>query len=250
MTEKLQAKLDIVSNYFKDFTNYIELDSFRSFLLMTLTSQTSSNILAQFGLGGDKEIINLPYDPELKIYYQKINLMSPGSLIIYYKGEAVTKDFLLNKDDEKIKKFLSANEISLAFRGKEKFLFPQISDCSNLKGNKFIVEIDDLFHSFQSFISYTQPHIVFTVESKQESNPDLIFTFNMMPQLPRNLDENVLRLDVYLDSEHKARNINYIRREENYKIDFLKDIKDISHTELYNSSFALVLHIKSLNKPQ
>ncbi|MFW9951423.1 MAG: hypothetical protein ACFFKA_15010 [Candidatus Thorarchaeota archaeon] len=249
MTEKLKEEIAIITNYFKNFTNYLELDSFRSFLLLTLTSQTSTNILAQFGLGGDKEVINLPYDPQLKIYYQKINLMSPGSLIIYFKGDIITKEFLIKKDDEKIKNYLSVNEMSLAFRGKEKFLFPQISDCSNINGNKFMVEVDDLFHSFQSFISYTQPHIVFVFHAENDSKPDLIFTFNMMPQLPRNMDENVLKVDVFLDYEHKTRNVNYIRRESNYKIDFLKDIKDISHAELYNSSFSLVLHIKSLNKP-
>jgi hypothetical protein len=225
------------------------LENFRSFLLLTLTSQSSTNILAQFGLGGDKEIINLPYDPDTKIYYQKINLMSSGSLIIYVKSNLLTKEFLLNKEDELIKKNMSANEMSLAFRGKEKFLFPQVSDCSNVDENKLTVEIDDLFHSFQSFISYTQPHIVFVIDADKESNPDLIFTFNMMPQFPKKLDENILKVDVFLDYEHKTKEATYIKREVNYKIYFLKDIKDIGHAELYNSSFSLIIHVKSMKKP-
>ncbi|MFW9951193.1 MAG: hypothetical protein ACFFKA_13825, partial [Candidatus Thorarchaeota archaeon] len=249
ISEKLEEKINIISNYFTNFTNFIELDSFRSFLLLTLTSQSSTNILAQFGLGGDKETINLPYDPVFNIYYQKVNLMSPGSLIIYFKGEPITKEYLLKKDDENIKKFLSANEMSLAFRGKEKFLFPQVSDCSNFNGNKFTVEVDDLFHTFQSFISYTQPHIVFVMDAEKDSIPDLIFTFNMMPQLPRKVDEDILKVDVYLDPDHKTRKNNYIKRESNFKIEFLTDIKDISHSELYNSSFSLALHVKSLTKP-
>lgn len=249
MTQKLNDCIAIVNTYFKNFNNFLELENFRSFLLLTLTSQSSTNILAQFGLGGDKDVINLPYDPDIKIYYQKINLMSSGSLIVYVKSDPITKDFLLNKEDEKIKKNLSANEMSLAFRGKEKFLFPQVSDCSNINEHKLTVEIDDLFHNFQSFISYTQPHIVFVIDADKESNPDLIFTFNMMPQLPKKLDEDILKVDVFLDYEHKTKNITYIKRESNYKIEFLKDIKDISHAELYNSSFSLVLHIKSMKKP-
>jgi hypothetical protein len=232
MTEPLKERIAIVNTYFKNFNNFIELDNFRSFLLLTLTSQSSTNILAQFGLGGDKEVINLPYDPDSKIYYIKINLMSSGSLIIYTKSEPITSEFLLNRDDNIIKKSLSANEMSLAFRGKEKFLFPQVSDCSNIVENKLTVEIDDLFHTFQSFISYTQPHIVFVIDADKESNPDLIFTFNMMPQFPKKLDEDILKVDVFLDHEHKTKNI-----------------KDISHAELYNSSFSLVLHIKSMKKP-
>jgi hypothetical protein len=249
MSEKLKERILIVNTYFKNFSNFIELENFRSFLLLTLTSQSSTNILAQFGLGGDKEVINLPYDPNIKIYYQKINLMSSGSLIIYVKSDPLTKEFLLNKDDDKIKKYMSANEMSLAFRGKEKFLFPQVSDCSNVDENKLTVEIDDFFHSFQSFISYTQPHIVFVINADKESNPDLIFTFNMMPQFPKKLDENILKVDVFLDYEHKTKEATYIKREVNYKIYFLKDIKDIGHAELYNSSFSLIIHVKSMKKP-
>jgi len=249
MTEKLKERISIVNNYFKNFSNFIELENFRSFLLLTLTSQSSTNILAQFGLGGDKEIINLPYDPNTKIYYQKINLMSSGSLIIYVKSDPLTKEFLLNKEDDKIKKYMSVNEMSLAFRGKEKFLLPQVSDCSNIDENKLTVEIDDLFHSFQSFISFTQPHIVFVIDADKESSPDLAFTFNMMPQFPKKLDENILKVDIFLDYEHKTKENTYIKRDANYKIEFLKDIKDIGHAELYNSSFSLIIHIKSMKKP-
>ena len=71
----------------------------------------------------------------------------------------------------------------------------------------------------------------------------------MMPQLPNRLDENILKIDVYLDYEHKARDITYIKREKDYSLTYLKDIKEVSHADLYKSTFSLVLHIKSLNKP-
>jgi hypothetical protein len=71
----------------------------------------------------------------------------------------------------------------------------------------------------------------------------------MTPQLPKKLDENVMQVDVYLDKDRKTRDINYIEREADYSLTFLKNIKEISHAELYKSSFSLVLHVKSLNKP-
>jgi len=249
VSKQLDEKIEIVNEYFKDFTYFLELKDFRSFLLFTLTSQVPMNLMAQLGLGGSKDIINLPYNPEDNTYYQKINLMSSGSLIIYTKTDKITEKFLLEKDNEIFKGFLNTNEISLAFRGKEKFLFPKVTDCSNIGNSKLNIVIDDLFYSIDSFISYLQPNILFVLDAKDDSRPDLIFTFNMMPQLPTKLDENNLKIDVYLDYEHKTKDITYIKREEDYNLTFMKDIKEVSHGDLYKSAFSLVLHIKSLEKP-
>ena len=249
MSDALVDKIKIVNDYFDGFTNFLELEDFRSFLLLTLTSQVPMNIMAQLGLGGNKDVINLPYSPEYNSYYQKINLMSSGSLILYVKSDPITTEFILEKNDEIFKNFLSLNEIELAFRGKEKFLFPQVSDCSILEDSQLNIKIDDLFYNLESFISYTSPNILFVIEAKDASKPDLIFAFNITPQLPKKLDENVLQIDVYLDKDRKTRDVNFLKRESDYSLTFLKDIKEISNAELYKSSFSLVLHIKSLNKP-
>lgn len=249
MSEVLGSKIKIVNEYFKGFTNYLELEDFRSFLLLTLTSQVPMNIMAQLGLGGNKDIINLPYSPDFKIYYQKINLISSSSLILYVKSDPITEKFVLEKKDEVFKNYLSLSEIDLAFRGKEKFLFPKISDCSTIEDSNLNVKIDDFFHDLESFISYTQPNVIFVIDAEDSTKPDLIFTFNMTPQLPNNLNENVLQVDVFLDKERKTKDINFLKREKDYSLAFLKNIKEMSHAELYTSSFALVLHVKSLNKP-
>ena len=249
MSDALVDKIKIVNDYFNGFTNFLELEDFRSFLLLTLTSQVPMNIMAQLGLGGNKDVINIPYSPDFKIYYQKINMMSSSSLIIYTKSDPITTEFILEKNDETFKNFLSLNEIDLAFRGKEKFLFPKLSDCSILEDSKLNIKIDDLFHNLESFISYTQPNVLFVIDAIDSSKPDLIFTFNLTPQLPTKLDENMLQVDVYLDNERKTKDINYLKRESDYSLTFLKNIKEISNAELYKSSFSLVLHIKSLNKP-
>jgi len=249
MSEALDSKIKIVDKYFKGFTNFLELEDFRSFLLLTLTSQVPMNIMAQLGLGGNKDVINLPYSPDYNIYYQKINLMSSSSLILYAKSDPITNEFVLEKSDDIFKNYLNSSEIDLAFRGKEKFIFPKISDCSILGDSDLNIKVDDLFHNLESFISYTQPNVLFVIDAEDASKPDLIFTFNMTPQLPKKLDENVLQVDVYLDKDRKTKDVNFLKREADYSLTFLKDIKEISHAELYTSSFSLVLHVKSLKKP-
>lgn len=250
MSEELKQKIGTVQKIFENFSNFIELSDFRSYLLFTLTSQVPTNIMAQLGLGSNKEIINLPYNPIFNIYYQKINLISAGSLIVYTKNAPITDKFTLDKEDSIIKKYLNINEMSLAFRGKEKFILPKISDCSafNVDG-KLIIKVDDLFHSLESFLAITEPNLLFVIDAKEESEPDLVFTFNMMPEMPRRMDQRVLKIDVFFDKEHKTRDKVYLEREENYNIKYLKDIKEISHADLYKSAFSLIIHVKSFSKP-
>ncbi len=252
MSEELKQKFELVQRHFENFSNFIELPDFRSFLLFTLTSQVSTNILAQMGLGGNKDVINIPYNPILKIYYQKINLISAGSLIIYVKSDPISEEFILEKDNPIIKKFLNPNEMSLAFRGKEKFLLPKISDCSTYNGesnSKLTIKIDDLFHSLESFLAVAEPNLLFVLGANNAQEPDLLFTFNMMPEMPSRLDQKVLKIDIFVDNEHNSKDITYIKREENFIIKYLKDIKDVSHADIYKSAYSLLLHVKSFNKP-
>lgn len=249
MSENIYEKIELVNKHFKDFTHFIELKNFRAFLLLTLNSQSSTNLMAQLGLGGNREIINLPFDPMRGIYYQKVNLLSSSSVIIYVKTEEITDKFLLDKDHKIFKEYLNINESSLAFRGKEKFTFPKVTDYSTIDDSKLNIKIDDYFHSIESFIGFIQPNVLFVVDAKDPSQPDLVFTFNMAPQLPRSSEENVLRLDVFLDNKHKLKDITYIKREEDYSIKCMKDIKEVSHGDLYKSAFSLVLHIKSFKNP-
>ena len=251
MSNELKDTIKKTQERFKGFSNFIELEDFRAFLLFTVNSQAPSNLLAQIGLSGNKDVINLPYNPSFKIHYQKINLITAGSLIIYVKGVPLSEEFLMEKDDPVFKEHLNPNEIDLAFRGKEKFLIPKISDCSSLDldgdSKKISVEIDDLFHSFESFMAITEPNIVFVLEGKS-NEPDLLFAFNMMPEL-KIADKKVLKIDAFLDAEHKTKDMTYLRREEDYSLEFLKDIKEVSHADLYKSAFSLIIHVKSLNKP-
>lgn len=175
-----------------------------------------------------------------------------GSLIVYVKGDPIQEELIIGKDDPVFKDYLNANEMSLAFRGKEKFLFPQISDCSSFEIDgdslKLTVKVDDLFHSLESFIAILEPNILFVLDN-EGTEPDLLFTFNMMPQFPGKLKKNILKIDVVLDNEHKAKDITYIKKEEDYNLIYMVDIKEVSHADLYKSSFSLVIHIKSFNKP-
>ncbi len=249
MSAELKDKLKKINERFNDLTNFIELEDFRSYLLFTLTAQVPSNILAQMGLSGSKDTINLPYNPLAKIYYHKISLLS-SSLTLYVKKDPLTDKFILKKDDALFEEYLNPNERKMAFRGKEKFIFPKISECSSVdldgNGPKLTIKVDDLFHSLESLIAVTEPNVLFVLDGE---DADLIFVFNMMPEFPTKLNKKVLKIDVYLDDEHETKGKTYLKREEDFKLTYISDIQEISHSELYKSSYSLILHIKSFDNP-
>ncbi|MHA1756290.1 MAG: hypothetical protein ACTSVV_05940 [Promethearchaeota archaeon] len=250
MSEELNEKIQYVLKRLKNFTNFIELQDFRSFMLFTLNGTVPANILAQFGLGGGREIIHLPYNPKAKVYFQKVSLMKSSNLIVYVKSEKVIDKLIIEKDDEFLKKYLNQNEISLAFRGNEKILFPEFCDCTTLNSNdnsKLKIKIDDVFFSLESFVGYTEPNILFVLESNNDSEPDIVFAFNIAPEIPTLLETNNVKIDLFLDDEHRTRGMTYIKREEDFSITFLKEIKEISHAEIFKSKFALILPIKSFD---
>jgi hypothetical protein len=49
---------------------------------------------------------------------------------------------------------------------------------------------------------------------------------------------------------HRTRSKTYIKREEDYTIKYMDNIKEVSHAELYKSAFSLILHVKSFSKPE
>ena len=249
MSKDIESVISEIKQKFSSFSNFIELDDFRQMLLFTLTSQAANNIMAQLGIGGNPDIISLPYDPVNQVYYQKVNLISSGTLIIYTKSAPISDKFLLEKDEAIFHEFLNQNERDLAFRGKEKFLFPKLSDCSSIDDSKVTIKIDDLFHDFKSFISYSQPNVIFVIDSKDDNQADVVFTFNMMPQFPVKFNEKVLKIDIFMDKDHLTRGKIYLERKEDYDLSFLNDMKEVSHSELYKSSFSLILHVKSFNAP-
>lgn len=70
-----------------------------------------------------------------------------------------------------------------------------------------------------------------------------------MPEMPGKLNQKVLKVDVYLDDDHKTKDITYLKREEDYGLKDMQGIKEVSHSDLYKSSFSLILHVKSFEKP-
>ena len=54
--------------------------------------------------------------------------------------------------------------------------------------------------------------------------------------------------DVYIDEEKKIRNHTFIRmKNEEIEMEFMEDIKNYSHSEMFKSHFTIIVKIKSFN---
>jgi hypothetical protein len=98
-------------------------------------------------------------------------------------------------------------------------------------------------------MAVAEPNLLFVLGANNNQEPDILFTFNMMPEMPNRMDQKVLKIDIFVDKDNNTNGITYIKREENFIIKYLTDIKDVSHADIYKSAYSLLLHVKSFNKP-
>jgi len=253
MSEKLNEKIEYVKNAFKDFKNYIELEDFKSFLLFTLNAPTTIFITPSLNFGKNPNVA-LRYDPVKKIYFTKIqtNLFADSEIIVYYATEPLTDKLILKKDDKFFDDFLTINEKEIAFSGREKFLFIKKSrgiEVYKEQGNNIEFKIEGYFDDMESFINSIVVPFIFLLQGSSDNEPDVLSSFNIKPSLNLS-NKSIYYIDCFLDKEHKTRSINYIKQDENLKITLMKDFKEISHSELFKSTFDLLLKIKSFNIPK
>ena len=81
---------------------------------------------------------------------------------------------------------------------------------------------------------------------KVNSINNFFYSFSLIWRFDKNF---FLKIDVVLDKAHITNDNIYIKREEDFKIDYLKGLKEVSHAEIYKSAYSLIVHIKSLQEP-
>ena len=251
MSVNLEKKIEYIRNAFKNFKNYIELEDFKNYLFFTLNAPTAIIITPTLNFGKSPNV-TLGYDQFRKIYFTKLqtNLFVSSDIIIYYASEPLTDKLILKKDDKFFDDYLTANEKEIAFAGREKFLFikKSIGIENDKEKSKIEFKIINYFNEMESFISSTSLPFIFLLEGSTNDDPDLLFTFNLRPSLNLS-NKTIYYIDCFLDKEQKLRSINYIKQDENLELTFMQDFKDIGHSELFKSTFDLLLKIKSFNIP-
>ncbi len=251
----INEKFQFAVERFKDFKNHFEIQDFRKFLLLILNLDAvgPEAMLQQLGMGAKKRVV-LPYDPETKMYYTKVmsGLSYHNQLLIYHKSEKLSEKFVNDAESTLFTESLSAFERKNFLPGKFKVITPEVKDYTAevLKGKNssklLITGVESLYFDLAEMIVSQQSKFLFLMEG---DDADVLFSMNIS-FAPNHDGDNIQMLDVFVDEEKKYRDFTFIRMKEGeLEMDLLKEIKDMSHGDLYKSHFTIIVPIKSFNAP-
>ena len=207
--------------------------------------------MRQLGMGSKTKTI-LPYDPFKKAYYTKVisGLSIKSQLKIYIKSDKIN-DSLINKSDSKIfTENLSDFERKNLLPNKFALITPSIVDSidENLDQiiNKEITPvIESLFVDLAEFIASQNLKFIFLLEDEVA---DILFTVNMSIARDSNNSKQIQFFDIFIDEDKKIRNYTFIRMKKGeMDMEFMNEIKDYSHSEIFKSHFTIIVKIKSFN---
>lgn len=248
------------------FKNFIEVRDFRNMLLLSLNLESGGPeaILKQLGMGGSSPKTILPYNPEGKYYYAKImsGLSMNDQLTIYLPVKNKLTEKFVNKGDseiikENLSKFEQKNMLPKSFA----LITPEIIDYSQQvlidsnKKKEIIPGIDSIYVSLGELIATQNLKFIFLIEDEGDK-PDIVFTINMSMDPQHHSENSIQYFDVFVDEKRELRDNIFIKmktkdlKEGIIDMEFLKEIKETSHSELFNSHFTIIVPIKSFNPPK
>ena len=248
-----EEKYEFAREKFKSFSNYIEISNFREFLLLILNIEGdgAEAIMRQLGMGSKNKAI-LPYDPFKSAYYTKVmsGLSINSQLKIYIKSEKIN-DSLLNKSDSKIfTENLSEFERKNLLPNKFALITPSIVDSLDekldlIKNKEITPIIESLFVDLAEFIASQNLKFIFLLE---DDTADILFTVNMSIAHDSNSPKQIQFFDIFIDEDKKIRNHTFIRmKKDEMDMEFMNEIKDYSHSEIFKSHFTIIVKVKSFN---
>ncbi len=249
-----------------DFENYLEVENFRSFLLLllNLNGNGAQALLSQLGIGGNKKKrIGIPFDPTKNIYYTKIlsGLSIKNQLMIYTQDYEEEPEKLINKKEDRIlKENLAENELNNLIPKDFIMLTPKVVDFTekvlkeNNKENEYSSGVESLFLDLAEFIISQKLKYIFLLKGEGDE-PDLCFSINLSIDPTHTSPDQLQLFDVYIDQEKKLRNYNFIQMDnekiekDELEMNFLTEVKTSSHSDLYKSHFTIIIPVRSFKKP-
>ena len=251
-------KYKYASEMLKEFKNFLEVSDFRKFLLLILNLEGGGPeaLMRQLGLGGKGKTI-LPYDLKRKAYFTKImsGLSLASHLIIYHKTEKLSDMFLNKADSPMFEKVLTPFERKNLLPTNFMLISPQVVDYSKeglndkMAPKEMISGIETLFDDLGEFIASHDLKFVFFLQGKGKK-PDIAFSMNVAFTPNNDSPNDIQYFDVFVDEEMRMRDNTFIRMEnDELKLEFVKEIREFSHSEMYNSHYTIIVPIDSFNPP-
>ena len=237
---------------FKGFSNYIEVDDFKSFLILALHQIAEQKQFFQQIMGQSGNPTLWFYEEHANVFFMEFGLKKLGfAPIIVYNRSNKNVDFIIKGDNKLFSETLNKQEMEILVKPKMIAYSPTIFDhgrniiTEDEMSIKTIIKVNSVYKRLEEFI--VSPAILsyfFLLES--ETGPDIIFTLRK-PIKVNNKSLVLQPLDVYLDEEKKLRGNLYVMLDENLKMTLIKEFK-MEKADLFEKNVTLIVRVKSFDK--
>jgi hypothetical protein len=234
---------------FKDFSCYIEIADFKTFLILALTRISGQKQFLQQIMGQNGNPTIWFYDEVQKVYFIEMGIKELGiSPIILYHRSDKQVDFVLKGDNKIFQETLNKHELELLVKSKMIVHSPTVVDFgrdlffSKDIGYKPVMTVNSIYKKLEEFI--VSPAILsyfFILES--ESGPDVVFDIKD-PIGVQNTMTIVQPFDVFLDEEKSLRNNTYVLLDQDLKSTLISELK-MDKGDLFEKNLTLIVKVKS-----
>ena len=255
-----EEKYKFALNALAKYQNSFEIANFRNFLLLILNLESAGPeaMLRQLGMA-PKGKTTLPYDPDKKAYYTKImsNLSGKNQLHIYFKTEKISDDFINKAESKIITDYLIPYECKNLLPSNFVMITPDVIDYTThvlIDQNSpkpCTVGIESLYMDLAELIITQNSRYLFLLE---KVDGDLLFTINISMEPTMDSKNSIQFFDVFVDEKKQFRNHTFIRMKKeavkkgNLDFELLDEIQELSHSELFDSQFTIIVPIKTMNR--
>ncbi len=256
-----QEKYAYAVEMLSPFKNFLEVKDFRKFLLLILNLESAGPeaMLKQLGMAPKGKTV-LPYNPAKKMYFTKVmsGFSISHQLTIYCPIDRVNEKFVNKADSEIFTKYLTEFERKKLLPKKFILINPEVVDYSQeVLTAKNVPKpstpgIESLYLNLSELIATQNIKFIFLLECE---NADVAFILNMNVEPSHHSENSIQYFDVYVDEKKEMRGHSFIRMQngksdsDEIKMEFMDEIKDLTHSELFDSHFTIIVPISSMNKP-
>lgn len=248
MGSNIEKDYEFVKNKFQDFKGYMRVDDFKTFLLMVISEETNQDMVNKFLEGSNPNKL-IWYDVSKQAYIFDIG-MSEDKLVIYTKDLGNIDKQIIKADaktffDKYLTKFeqeklIDAKMVLNVIKYLDKTHDVMVKHKKTAK-----YEVTKIFDDFLSFIFGVGKVKSLLVLDGNNNEPDIIFTLSM--SISNVIDENIIQINAFVDRKKVCKSQFLKINKNTMEFESVPEIKESSFSDLYNSQYLLLIHVKSLD---
>lgn len=246
--QDILSDYELVKKKFDQFNGCIEIEDFRTFLLLSLSDE-NDDMVKKIMAGNDPNR-DIWYDVGKKSYFFEMSMHSNNAITIYLKHPLDIEGPIIKSENKDFwNKHLSKFEQKMLIDSKTKLRLIKVlnktQDVNTEIDKSISFEVTKVFDDFLSYLFAVGQVKSLLVIQGEDDEPDIIFTFAL--SISNFVSEEYIPIFAFVDHEKRCRGHFLKLNKETLDYESVEEIKESTHSELYNSEYLLIVKIKNLN---